>query len=878
MSRTCSFVFRLLLCSLLVACSTPPTAGPSGPLFATGSADELSLAADLGLAALAERTPSLGGLELRRVSVDELGMAHTRLQQTLHGVPVFGGEAIVHLHDDGRLASITDALVPDPSVDTQPLVEADDAVELALLEALGWAGVTADPLVDLWVLRGAHADHLAWRVRLERIDGSNEPTKPVFFIDARSGVPLWSYDDLHTGTGDTNYYGNVGFGSYLWGGDYYLEDTTRNIGTFSADSTTTDIYYITDTDDLFDEAWQYNGVEGHFAASAVYDYYYDTFGRDGIDGMGGPGYVSSLTGSGATITVVVDYGWRYANAFWSGEYMAIGAGDGSTFGSLSTLDIVGHEMTHGVVENTAALVYADEPGAVDEAFADIFGAMVERSVLGESADTWTVGEDCMTPGVPGDAVRYMADPTADGFARDHYDDLYTGPLDNGGVHDNAGIGYLAFYLASEGGQHPTYPDRTIYGLGADTTAAIWYRALTTYMTTTSDYADTRDATLDAATDLYGEGSTEYIVVAQAWAEVGVGCHVGAPGAFNYCASDCLCQEGEGSCDSDAECDAGLVCGENQGAVYGYDWWLEVCIPEPSSCHPGTLGDWNYCASDCLCQEGEGACDSSAECGSGLICGVNQGAAYGLDWWVDVCVPSAASCHPGSPGDWNYCRSFCTCGVGEGGCASDADCDAGLTCVADQGADYGLSWWVDVCVPTVSSCHPGALGDWNYCRTDCSCALGEGACDSDAECEEGLICEVDQGADYGLNWWVDVCMPDPEACRTATLGDWNYCRTDCLCGIGEGACDSDAECNEGLICATNRGADHGLDWWVDVCVPDPEACRTASLGAWNFCRTDCLCAEGQGACDSDSECQPGLTCAVNQGADYGLDWWVDVCVP
>ncbi len=739
------------------ACATAPTDLADPPVFGAGGDDELALAAELGLELFDERLSNLGELVPTRVVVDELGMAHTRLQQRLDGVPVFGAEAIVHLHDDGSLASVTDNLVPDPHVSTVADIDPDDAIERALQEALGWDLVTADPIVDLWVLRSGRADHLAWRVQLERIDGSNHPTKPVVFIDAHSGVTLWAYDNLHTGTGTTNYYGDVSIDTYLSGADYYLEDTGRNIGTYSANFGTTSLYYITDTDDTFDESWQYNGVEGHYAAAAVYDYYYDTFGRDGIDGSGGPGYVSSLTGTGSTISVVVDYGNYYANAFWSGDYMAIGGGDGSSFGSLSTLDIVGHEMTHGVVEATAGLVYANEPGAVDESFADIFGAMVERDELGESADTWTVGEDCMTPGVPGDAVRYMDDPTADGYSRDHYDDRYIGPLDNGGVHDNAGIGYLAFYLASEGGVHPTYPGDTIYGVGPDSAAAIWYRALTTYMTTSSNFSDTREATLSAAADLHGSTSIQYNVVASAWSEVGVGCHLGAPGAFNYCSSDCVCTEGEGACDSDAECDSGLVCGVNQGASYGLDWWIDVCVPSGTSCHPGSDGDWNYCRSDCTCAEGEGACDNDAECDSGLVCVENLGSAYGLDWWIDVCAP-ASSCHPSDLGDWNYCTTSCPCSEGEGACSSDDECEAGTWCASNRGATYGLDWWVDVCVPDATSCHPSDNGSWNYCHSDCTCAEGEGGCDSDAECDAGLTCTPNAGAGYGLDWWVDVCTP------------------------------------------------------------------------------------------------------------------------
>jgi Zn-dependent metalloprotease len=810
----------LALFSLQFACGLQH-GGARAPLFLDGSPEELELAVELSLDALGERAGTLGQLEPVRVEVDELGMAHVRLQQRLDGVPVFGGEAIVHLHSDGAVASISDSFVPDPQVDTRPLVTADEALELALLDSLAATELTSEPEVDLYILRHERADHLVWSVQLERIDFVLPPTQPRLFIDAHSGDLLWSYENLHTATGVTNYYGTVSVGSYFDKTSYYLEDTSRNIGTYTAANGTTALYYIDDSDGVYDQSWQYNGVEGHYAASAVYDYYYDTFGRDGIDDAGGPGYVTSLTGAGTVMTVVVDYDYLYANAFWSGDYMAIGGGDGKNYSSLSTLDIVGHEMTHGVTENTANLTYYGESGAVDESLADIFGAMVERHALGESSDTWLIGEECVAGGTPGMAIRYMSNPSADGYSRDHYDDLYTGPLDNGGVHDNAGIGYLAYYLASEGGSHPTHPEGSMYGMGADDAEAIWYRALTTYMTSSTDFAAARDATLSAATDLYGNTSVQYNLTAQAWTQVGVGCHETAPGTHHYCTPECQCTEGEGLCVNDADCTGGTVCGENRGADYGLDWWKEVCVPASADCHDTlTLGKWNYCSAECPCDEGEGSCDGDDECGSGLTCTENAGADYGLDWWVDVCVPTATDCHGGA-----------------------------------------------------------ALGAWNYCTTECVCDEGEGTCQSDAGCGEDLECTENAGADYGLDWWVDVCTPKPSDCHgTIALGAWNFCATDCTCGYGEGGCAGDETCDEGLVCTENAGADYGLDWWVDVCIPDPHACHDGTLGAWNYCTADCVCGEGMGGCDGDEECEPGLTCQVNRGADYGLNWWVDVCAP
>lgn len=206
---------------------------------------------------------------------------------------------------------------------------------------------------------------------------------------------------------------------------------------------------------------------------------------------------------------------------------AYGDGDGTTFTPLVTLDICGHEMTHGITERTAALVYSGESGALNESFSDVFGAMVERYVRGESASTWKIGEEAYTPTTAGDALRYMDNPHLAGKAGytsdddpDHYSERYTGTSDNGGVHINSGIANNAFYLVAKGGTHHK-SGVTVTGIGADDAAKIWFRALTSYMTSTTDFAGARAATLQAATALFGQGSAQYSSVAQAWTAVGV---------------------------------------------------------------------------------------------------------------------------------------------------------------------------------------------------------------------------------------------------------------------------------------------------------------------------------------------------------------------
>jgi thermolysin len=380
---------------------------------------------------------------------------------------------------------------------------------------------------------------LVYRVAFSREDGSANTSMPVVFIDAHTGEKVWEYDNLQTATGASLYSGSVTFSTYQKSGTYYMEDMGRKLATRDNRNTPSafgvllglsgSIYDFTDPDDNWGAtpANSHNaGVEAHFGSSKVYDYYLSAHNRNGIDGSGGPG---SFTGhDGATKLVVsrVHYGSKYNNAFWNGTVMTYGDGDGAQFSSLVTLDICGHEMTHGVTERTANLTYSGESGALNEAISDIMGAMVERFARGESANTWVIGEEAFTPNVAGDALRYMDNPhkaanngyTADDDP-DHYSERYTGSSDNGGVHINSGIVNKMFYLLAVGGSH--HLGGSMVGIGADKAAPIVYKALTAFMTASTNFAGARTAMLNAAAAIYGSGSPEHAAVGQAWSLVGV---------------------------------------------------------------------------------------------------------------------------------------------------------------------------------------------------------------------------------------------------------------------------------------------------------------------------------------------------------------------
>lgn len=257
---------------------------------------------------------------------------------------------------------------------------------------------------------------------------------------------------------------------------------------------------------------------------------------------------------------------------------------------------------------------------------------------------------------------------------------------------------------------------------------------------------------------------------------------------------------------------------------GMKTWLaagNTCRAEP--------GNWSYCSNPLcgLCKAGEGDCDSDQDCQQGLICAQNVGARYGLPVTTDVCEapntqnPSTPTCTR-QPGDWDYCidPQCGPCAYGQGDCDSNAECQNGLVCRPDTGAAYGFPATVSTCgLPNIGTC-ASKVGDWSYCSApNCGiCGVGMGDCDADSECAPGLVCLNNAGASYGLPPTMDVCVVPTQPICTKVPGDWSYC-SDPLCGpcqIGEGDCDLDSECATGLQCAFNAGEKHGQLANMDVC--------------------------------------------------------------
>ncbi|MEU5362558.1 M4 family metallopeptidase [Streptomyces sp. NPDC005925] len=526
-----------LLAATLVP-STAHAAGTDRPSRAT--------AVENAEAVLAERAASLGltsaqETTVRDVIVDRDGSQHVRYDRTYRGLPVLGGDFVVHLARDGGYHGVNRATRSALSLSTTPRLSAPRAADLAtnLLRAahLGEAlrSLRAEPRLVVDALHGAPT--LAWRTEAVARDAQGNPVARTVLTDATTGEQIDAWDSLESASGDGKslYGGTVALETTQSGSTYQLKDPTRG-GTYTGDAgNETDLCLgticmgrapatvFTDADNHWGSGATSDrasaAVDAQYGTDTTWDYFHDVHGRDGIAGDGKGSYNR------------VHYGNAYNNAFWDDNCfcMTYGDGDGTTFGPLVSLDVAGHEMSHGVTSKTAGLTYSGESGGLNEATSDIFGTLVEFHA-GNASDPgdWLIGEKIVRSGFGGEALRYMDKPSRDGKSADCWDSDVAS-LD---VHYSSGVANHFAYLLAEGSgaktvngvahDSPTCDGSTVTGIGRDKLGAIWYRALTVHMTSSTTYAAARTATLDAAKDLYGDGSAEQAAVAAAWRAVNVG--------------------------------------------------------------------------------------------------------------------------------------------------------------------------------------------------------------------------------------------------------------------------------------------------------------------------------------------------------------------
>ena len=460
----------------------------------------------------------------RGVIADKDGTEHVRLDRTYAGLPVIGGDLVMHSRN-GQYMGLSMTQGEPLSLSVRPSLDSTAALVVAGTEfGSDFAGAPESALV---IYARSGAPRLAWRVRL-----NNERADMTYIVDAHVGRVLERWSNRETaaanGTAKTLYSGNVALTTNSIVGGFELRDPSRG-GTWTIDAsngrTSGQIYKDVDN------VWGANvasdpataAADAQYGTKVTWDYYKSRHGRSGIANDGKGAYNR------------VHYGKRYSNAYWNDNCfcMTYGDGDGVNLSPLVALDIAGHEMSHGVTSHTAGLIYSGESGGLNEATSDILGTMVEFYANNpQDTPDYLIGEEVFISNVPGSAsqraLRYMFNPSKDGVSPNCY---YSG-IGSRDVHYSSAIGNLFYYLLAEGTGAKTYsgvnhtPARTcngstFAGIGRAKAEKIWYRALSVYFTSSIGYAGARAATISAAKDLYGASSAEAAAVAKAWSAVSV---------------------------------------------------------------------------------------------------------------------------------------------------------------------------------------------------------------------------------------------------------------------------------------------------------------------------------------------------------------------
>lgn len=474
------------------------------------------------------------GVTVKKLSseIDDLGFSHIRYELEFNNIPVHNTQLITH-SQSGKLISLNGNL----SSVTKPLnqisITENQAFELALKKVNAKLYKWENKTEEKSLRKSFNNPEFSFYPKAKTIVYSKETEGkfknyyaylfsiyadiPLYganvIVDAQTGDILAEENLIHEidvpSTAITRFSGLVSFTTdSVSPGLYRLQETGRGLGIETYDLNTSQTFSLASDYTNTTSAWTNTttidqvGTDAHWGAENVYDYYLTEHSRNSIDN------------AGHKLISYADYGVGYANAFWNGFFMTYGSGSS---GGFTGLDICGHEVTHGLTSKTSNLTYQYESGALNESYSDIFGACIEK--FGKPGSfNWIIGEDV---GI----IRNMSNPNALGDP-DTYNgtNWYTGSGDNGGVHTNSGVSNFWFYLLTQGGSGTndlahTY---TVSGLGMTKAAKIAFRALTIYYTPSTNYANARNLSVQAATDLYGACSNEVFQTKSAWYAVGVG--------------------------------------------------------------------------------------------------------------------------------------------------------------------------------------------------------------------------------------------------------------------------------------------------------------------------------------------------------------------
>ena len=782
---------------------------------------------------------------------DELGFTHSRYAQTKDGLPVVGGDVVLHADAQGAIYAINGTARNTAAPQPIPTVSLKHADELAVSHSPSGAFSSGQPrLVYLLPLEGDM--RLCWEVEV-RGEADGSPSHDRVYVEALSGDIIERHPLIHAALNRKVYTAN---------------NTSSLPGMLRRSEGG-----APDLDSVINVSYDRLGATSRC--------YADLFGRDSYDG------------AGAVLASTVHYGTRYNNAFWDGSQMVYGDGDGGTFGNFATsLDVTAHELTHAVTERTAGLIYRGESGALNESMSDVFGNICEAYQNGTvDARTWMVGEDIYTPGTSGDALRYMDNPTRDGYSTDYYPQRYVGSADNGGVHWNSGIANLAFYLASQGGMHPRGKTSiSVPAQGISKTRQIWYRALAYYMSPSTTFQQAQDLTAQAALDLYGAAARDAVLAA--WKAVGVGrraavCGRGSGGILcalpsgSTLGSSSLWEpsfsnlndwnsgpqyystiqypdiNGDGRSDVCGRGSAGVLCAPSSGSSFAP---ISLWQSNFSDANGWNNGPEYYSTIKFADVNGDGKADVCGRSSGGIYCALSTGTGFGPNslWLTDF---SDANGWNGGPryystiqfADMNGDGKADVCGRGGGG----------IHCALSTGTSFGRSslWQGDFS-------DANGWGDAQYYSTIRLIDLnGDGKADLCGRGSAGIDCALSSGTGFGpLSVWQgdfsdrNGWATDPHYYSTIQFADLNADGKMDLCGRG----------NSGMNCALSTGTSFGPSSLWHTEFSDPNGW---SSNPRYYSTIQLLDLNGDGKADICGRASSGMACALSNGASFGtLGLW------
>jgi bacillolysin len=524
------------------------TAGPAARLQSVSATSAIALSEwDQRIDAFARR----GDLRVLRTREDTMlaGRTHTRYEQLHDGVPVWGG-GLVRQEDAAGTLTVFGGLYEGIDIETRPVLSENAARSVMLKRSPVGSSFFPDELALTVLPKDSGGYSLTWRGRV--FTGADIR---MTFIDAASGDVVLEYSDLQTQTsavgtatgvlGDTKKISVTSSGSTFQAQDALrppllltldLKGSLARLNTIFSrfPSSIVPSDYAVDADNAWTDG---AAVDAHVYEGLTYDYFFKRFGRRGLDNANIPirGFVHPVRREDLQQQPSNIVGTYYLNAFYAGDgVMVYGEGMPTNFTSggqrwnyvAGALDVVAHELTHGVTDYSSGLIYQNESGALNEAFSDMMGTAVEFYYqdpgTGSLREDYLIAEDVVTPAAnPLAGIRSMQNPTQYDDP-DHYSVRFTGASDNGGVHTNSGIANHAFYLAIEGGTHRL--GARVTGVGAanrEQIERVFYRGFTMYLVPSSNFAAARAATIQAARDLYPTNAAVVDAVTQAWTAVGV---------------------------------------------------------------------------------------------------------------------------------------------------------------------------------------------------------------------------------------------------------------------------------------------------------------------------------------------------------------------